>query len=234
MLAANTIVQSPGIDLLHDIDLRGVDRLTLLPGAHRLTRPWNLNASHLRIVGEGAVIDGGAPVTGWKQAAEITVQTTFSDAYLDEPSAAHLRTRGHPTTLWEAPLPAGFNASDLGGRLQMWRGDTRLVLARSPTLKYVHATDSNITFKGSDIRDDYHDFGSVHLVLYESWTASMHLLSRVDDGAHVAYLASHYNAQWANQAAGSRYYVQNALELCDAAGEFHICILGRRPRAPSS
>ena len=84
----------------------------------------------------------------------------------------------------------------------------RLTLARSPTLKYVHATDANITFNGSDILPSYHDFGAVHLVLYESWTASMHLLTRVDAANHVAFLASHYNSQWANQAAGSRFYVQ--------------------------
>ena len=85
---------------------------------------------------------------------------------------------------WKAPIPAGFNSSSIGGRMQMWRGDTRLTLARSPTLTYVHANSTFITFKGTDIASTYHDFANVHLVLYESWTASMHMLSHVDAANH--------------------------------------------------
>ena len=44
----------------------------------------------------------------------------------------------------------------------------------------------------------------------------------VDASAHVAYLASEYNAKWANQAAGSRFYIQNAIELLDSAGEYYV------------
>ena len=123
---------------------------------------------------------------------------------------------------WKAPIPAGFNSSSIGGRMQMWRGDTRLTLARSPTLTYVHANSTFITFKGTDIASTYHDFANVHLVLYESWTASMHMLSHVDAANHKAYLASTYDSQWANQAAGARYYVENALEHLDQDDEYYV------------
>eukprot|EP01050_Picozoa_sp_SAG11_P012177 SAG11_NODE_1338_length_5170_cov_4.262473_2_plen_748_part_00 len=173
--------------------------IVLAPGTHRLTKPLTLTAGDgpLSFAGEGnASIDGGILVSGWKKSA----------------------TAGR----WHAPIPDGFNASGIGSRMQMWRGDTRLTLARSPTLTYVHAGNTNITFKGSDIKPTYHDMESVFLVLYESWTASMHMLGHVDAASHTAFLASNYNSQWANSAAGSRYYVQNAIEELDSEGEFYI------------
>ena len=37
-----------------------------------------------------------------------------------------------------------------------------------------------------------------------------------------AYLASIYDSQWANQAAGARYYVENALEHLDQDDEYYV------------
>ena len=84
----------------------------------------------------------------------------------------------------------------------------------------MHAEATNVTFSNDDIRADLYDFHSVHLVMYESWTASFHRLASVNASTHTAQLASHYNAQWANQAAGSRYYVENCREHLDAPNEF--------------
>ena len=63
---------------------------------------------------------------------------------------------------------------------------------------------------------------SVLLLLWESWTASFHSLTRVDAVSRVAYLATHFNDQWANSASGSRYAVCNALEELDQDNEFYI------------
>jgi hypothetical protein len=112
--------------------------------------------------------------------------------------------------------------------MQLWRGDERLTLARSPMRNYVHATKSNITYKQQDILPTYHDFEHVHLVMYESWTATFHRLSAVNASVNLAYLASAYNAQWANQAAGCRFYVENAREELDAEGEFYVDVLERK------
>ena len=51
---------------------------------------------------------------------------------------------------WKAPIPAGYNSSGHGARMQMWRGAKRLTCARSPTLQYVHANATFITFKGAE------------------------------------------------------------------------------------
>lgn len=214
-VGAMVVNVSPGTDELHHVlDSRRSQvlqgeaggateplEIALLPGTHRITRPLRITNEHgaLRFVGsaEGSTISGGVPVTGWKK---------------DDSSPGR----------WKAPIPSGCNSSSIGARMQMWRGDTRLTLARSPTLKYTHANSTFIVFKNSDIAATYHDFENVHLVLYESWTASMHTMSHVDASAHKAYLSSTYNAQWANTASGSRYYVENALELLDEENEFYV------------
>ena len=214
-VASSVVHVRPGTDELHRVldDRRSQAlalpltaaleplELRLGSGTHRLTRALEVTPEHgpLRFVGSrnGSTISGGVPVTGW---------------------VADSSTPGH----WKAPIPAGFNSTGIGARMQMWRGDKRLTLARSPTLKYTHANMTFITFKGSDIAATYHDFANVHLVLYESWTASMHTMSHVDATTHKAYLASVYQNKWANSASGSRYYVENALELLDTEGEYYV------------
>ena len=197
------LVVAPGVDSLHAaLAQRRLTNsratLRLQRGVHRLTRPLLLDArdADTAFLGApGAVISGGIPVVGWTQVKP---------------------------NLWEAPVPASLNLSDIGQRMQLFRGDERLTLARSDGLKYVHAEATNVTFANDDIRADFYDFHSVHLVMYESWTASFHRLASVDASTHTAQLASHYNAQWANQAAGSRYYVENCREYLDAPNEFYI------------
>jgi hypothetical protein len=222
--AAVVIDVPPGLDTLHDLNLTRRDTVfRLLPGVHRLSRPWNIAAAaaNISVVGEAATISGGVPVNHWTMVPDQDQSAiVYSQPYMDAETS--LQSVTGKTVLWQAALPQRFNAQELGNRIQAWRGATRLILARSPTLTYIHATPDNITFKGTDIRANYEDFDSVHLVLFESWTASLHLLKKVDARRRIAFLASKYNAKWANQAAGSRYYVQNAIELLDAAGEFYI------------
>jgi hypothetical protein len=212
---ATVVDVEPGLDVLHEVldahsssSSNKMDttagrrelRLRLASGTHRLSHPLRITPEHGKVsfIGVGnASISGGVPVVGWTK----------------DPAKPGR---------WKAPTPAGFNTSGIGTRMQLWRGDTRLVLARSPVLTYVHANSTFITFKGTDIAQTYHDFAHVYLVLYESWTASMHMMSRVDTTTHRAYLASTYNAKWANSASGARYYIENALEHLDANDEFYV------------
>eukprot|EP00937_MAST-01D_sp_MAST-1D-sp2_P001583 g1583.t1 len=220
------IIVQPGTDALHAVlpQLRALPRplhadvtVRLAPGTHRLTRPFCVDAAaagddvhRVRFVGENATISGGVPVEGWVKAAPLAGVSTPAGS-----------------VIWRAALPAGFGASTpIGQRMQMWRGEQRLTLARSPTRHYVHASTQNVTFNGSDVRASYHDEGSVHLLLYESWTASYHTLARVDAARRVAYLATPFNDKWANSASGSRFYVGNAREELDEDGEFYVDLVG--------
>jgi len=205
---SHVLTVAPGTDTLHAaLEQRRLHTgepftLRLQAGVHRLTRPLLLDGrdNHTTFIGEaGSIVSGGIPVTGWQKSGDK----------------------------WEAAVPSSINLI-IGQRMQLWRGEERLTLARSAGLTYEHAEATNITFRPGDLRPDFHDFGAVQLVLYESWTASFHQLTSVDSATHTAQLATKYNAQWANQAAGSRYYVQNALEHLDTAGEFYVDALNGR------
>eukprot|EP00928_Gymnodinium_smaydae_P026074 TRINITY_DN20578_c0_g1_i1.p1 TRINITY_DN20578_c0_g1~~TRINITY_DN20578_c0_g1_i1.p1 ORF type:complete len:727 (-),score=94.53 TRINITY_DN20578_c0_g1_i1:85-2265(-) len=172
-----------------------------LSGTYYLNGPLILDdrAAGFHFVGSDATISGGAAVSGW-----VPVPTSGN------------------ISLWKASLPPTFNASDFGATLQMWRGETRLTVAQTPTLKYSRARKNDVTFKGTDIKATYRNFGDVALTLYESWTASYHLLKHVDAANHVAHLASPFNSKWANGASGSRFSVFNAFEELDSVNEFYV------------
>ena len=46
---------------------------------------------------------------------------------------------------------------DIGTRLQLWRGSTRLTCARSAVLRYDHATATNFVYHDRDVRPAYHE-----------------------------------------------------------------------------
>ena len=185
----------------HDVEL-------ILHGVHHLgNRPLELPgriAHRLTIRGDdadGGGVSGGVPVTGpWTAAAD---------------------SNGN-VTLYTAPLPAGVHAPDVGCA-QAWQGGARLVRARSPTYQYAAAgaDGTYLVYKQGQVAPTYHDFSRVHFVLYESWTASLHRLAAVHPENNTAYFQTRYNPQWAGQAAGMRYYVENAREELDEAGEFY-------------
>ena len=58
--------------------------------------------------------------------------------------------------------------------------------------------------------------------MYESWTASLHQIATIDSSKNSLTFQTPFNAQWANQAAGRRFYVMNGKELLDSVGEFYI------------
>ena len=241
--ASPDFVIEPGLDVLPTVlpKLRALPRplardivVQLKAGTHRLTAPLVIDAA-------AGGDDGGHRVlfTGAAAAAATTASNAAGGAVvsggipvLGPWTALDRNVSGGRSVLWSAPLPDGFDPAPIGNRLQLWRADGsgggggggggRMTLAQSPQHRYVHAEATNITFNGSDIASTYYDFASVHLLLYESWTASYHTLASVNATTRVAQLATHYNAQWANSASGSRYHVGNAREELDADGEFYV------------
>ena len=172
----------------------------LLPGTHMLTETLNLGpldgGDGKHSIGFkpsdhtlGATISGGIQLGPWAQASSKTVSKT---------TIGTNKANSTSPQLWTASFPQAL-ATD-GSALQLWEGDTRLQLASSPTQKYTHANASFIVFaEHGDIRDDYHDFDHVQLLLYESWTASLHRMTSVNAANRTAFLAQHFNNKWANQ-----------------------------------
>ena len=183
--------------------------ILLLPGVHALKEPLHFgpldggDGTHTITFAPsdpiaGATISGAVELGPWTRSLPATIKRTG--------------LRGSPDIdLWTAHLPVELNTD--GSSLQLWRGKTRLKLAASPTLRYKHANSTFIVFNRSgDIRSDYHDFGRVLLLLYESWAASLHRMTKVDASNNTAYLANAYDTHWATHipgATGSRFQVSS-------------------------
>eukprot|EP00041_Stephanoeca_diplocostata_P021703 m.510180 g.510180 ORF g.510180 m.510180 type:complete len:748 (-) comp21889_c0_seq42:33-2276(-) len=187
-----------------DVELR------LAAGVHTVATPIMLHS--------GQKLDGSRQI---KVIADDAQKTSSISGGITIPSASWTSVPGK-SNLWTAPLPAGTDTSE-SSTLQAWRGDVRLTLARSKkTLKYVHATDDHLVFTPGDVLASYHSQENVHVVLYESWTASLHKIKSIDSANNTLFLATSFNAQWANSASGARYYVANAMELLDQEDEFYV------------
>jgi hypothetical protein len=188
---------------------KGAVRFQLDKGIHLLNDTLELNssASGFHFEGAGAIISGGITIDGpWTQVPRYNGKSSVR--------------------LWKAALPAGFSASDYGATLQLWSGQKRMILARSPTHRYSESSHYTITFRGDDMRH-YQNLADVFIVLYEAWTASAHRLKFVNEERHVAAWAHPWARfsmiqGWAKAAAAARYYVANAFEELDAVDEFYV------------
>ena len=208
----------------HNGTLPSPVEVLLEPETHFLTEPILIDASAAgekgghtvtfkpRNASAGSVISGGVeiPTSSW---------TKYSDWALTK-----------NTNVWRAPLPAGI--IDDGSLLQMWHGQGpitkappntwhRMKLAASPMLKYEHATPTYIKFKPGQVLANYSNLDRVHLVTYESWTASIHRIASINADNRTVHMNTTFDSQWANGASGSRFYVENAGEYLNGAGKEH-------------
>jgi sialate O-acetylesterase len=213
------------LKVAHNGALPSPVEVLLEPGTHFVTRPILIDASAAgeqsghtvtfkpRNASAGSVISGGVeiPTSSW---------TKVSDWALSKNG-----------NVWRAPLPAGIVED--GSFLQMWHGQGpitkapentwhRMKLATSPMLQYEHATPSYIKFKPGQVLSNYSNLDKVHLVTYESWTASIHRIASINASNRTVFLSTTFDSQWANGASGSRFYVENAGEYLSGAGTFWI------------
>ena len=58
------------------------------------------------------------------------------------------------------------------------------------------------------------------MVLYESWTASVHPVAAYNSSTMIVNLTTAFNTEWLEGASGSRGFFINMLEALDSEGEF--------------
>ena len=66
-----------------------------------------------------------------------------------------LSTKCTTTTLWKAMLPSNMNLS-ISSRLQAWRGETRLQVAKSPLYQYNNVTSKSLNYANGQILSKYY------------------------------------------------------------------------------
>ena len=189
--------------------------IMLDPGIHRVQNTIMLNSSHTKKVEEKIYV----------QSSEKNARTIISGGVkINSTWEKVLSSKYTTTTLWKATLPSNMNLS-ISSRLQAWRGETRLQVAKSPLYQYNNVTSKSLNYANGQILSKYYDQNNVLLVMYESWTASLHRIANIDPLNSSLSFQTAFNSQWANQASGRRYYVMNAKELLDEVGEFYIDVL---------
>lgn len=93
---------------------------------------------------------------------------------------------------WAATLPANTTYFR-----QLWANGRRQMMARMPTSAYVTATQNSIVFKAGQIPAVPSNLDDVHVVLYESWTASLHQIANIDMAArNITFKTLYNNEVW--------------------------------------
>ncbi|EDQ92674.1 uncharacterized protein MONBRDRAFT_5417 [Monosiga brevicollis MX1] len=153
-------------------------RIDIPAGRHVLQTPIEINqtcsAASLSLVGEaGAIVDGGIALGAWSP----------------QPNQPGIFT---------ASVPPSYP----GQALQLWIGDERIPLARSPTMIWEQ----------------------IAMVVYESWTASVHQIAHIDASNNNISVINPIPSRWlsggTSGASGQRYYVQNAREYVVAGSGY--------------
>ncbi|EGD81927.1 hypothetical protein PTSG_11897 [Salpingoeca rosetta] len=141
-----------------------------------------------------AQLTSAVEITGWKKVGNTTL--------------------GH---IWEAPLPAGVDFFH-----QLWINGRRQHVARQPTRAYEKATPNSVIFKPGQLTAVPHNLDDAYVVLYESWTASLHQIASIDMDTRNITLKTTYNNKWSGSAAGSRYYLASIVEALPTPGYFYV------------
>jgi hypothetical protein len=64
--------------------------------------------------------------------------------------------------------------------------------------------------------DTYYDLERAHIVLYESWTAALHKIEKIED--NTLTLVQTWDPRWSGSASGARMYIENVIEALDTEG----------------
>lgn len=142
--------------------------------------------------GAHPIISGGRVIKGWKKG-----EGNLWTAEVSEPVFHQLFIDGRRTTRARTPN-YGFFRID----------------GASPQDK-----PAKLHFRGNDIKKEWAERGDVEVVALMAWSDLRMPIVSVDPGAHIATLAS--DPQPSNKEVDARYYIENAPDALDIAGEWY-------------
>ena len=167
--------------------------------------------TYAAIAKEKPVISGGRTIGGWRKGEGKLWQTTVSDVKEGRWYFHQLFVNGQRRTRARTPnvgflytegILAPFNRS------KWWNND---IMAKR-----------GFVFRDGDIRR-WRNFNDALIVIYHSWTTSMHLITELDETQRIVRLAPisrwpiGYWWEW-----NTRYHVENVPEALDAPGEWYL------------
>jgi len=165
--------------------------------------------------GEKPVVSGGRPVTGWKRSpeggpgggrfiAEIPDvregRRYFTQIFVNGGRRPRARIPDDDFLRTDGPLPGIANPSQE---------------TRNPAAK------TGFRYAGEDIRS-WRNIEDAMVVVFHSWTTSMHAIDRIDSAAHTVTFAAPSGWPFGYWERKQRYYVENISEALDAPGEWYL------------
>ena len=166
-------------------------------GTYRLTETFTLGPADSHVIfaaypGEHPVISGGKLIDGWKKA------------------------RG---SVWSAPASGDFHQLFINGR--------RAQRARSPNYGFYRIDGPSsqdkpflLKFRNHEIHKSWETSHDVEVIALLAWAELRMPVMQVDETAHTATLAG--NPRPSNREVDARYWVENAPEALDMAGEWYL------------
>jgi parallel beta-helix repeat protein len=145
--------------------------------------------------GERVVISGGRLITGWTKAATGPA--------------------------WSAPVEPGASFR------QLFVGGRRAQRARTPNNGFFRVDGKSsqdkpirLHYRNTEIKKEWAARGDVEVIALFSWSDIRMPIRSVDEEAHIATLAG--DPRPSNQEADARYYIENAPDALDSAGEWYL------------
>ncbi len=142
--------------------------------------------------GEQVVLSGGRRITGWKKDGAV----------------------------WKADAPGPYFR-------QLFISGRRATRARTPNFGFFRIDGASpqdkplrLHYRGNDIKKAWAERGDVEVIAYFAWSDIRMPIVSVDEASHTATLGS--DPRPSNQEADARYYIENAPDALDSAGEWYL------------
>ena len=142
--------------------------------------------------GERPIISGGGPITGWQKGEK---------------------------NIWAANAPWYFRQLFVSGR--------RTQRARTPTNGFYRIDGPSsqdkpfrLKYRGADIKSSWAALGDVEIIALLAWADIRMPIVSVDEASRVAVLTT--DPRPSNKEADARYYIENAPDALDSAGEWYL------------
>ena len=159
--------------------------------------------------GEKPVFSGGRVITGWKRNAGAVWTAPIPAKLAGEWYFKQLFVNGQRRTRARTPNDGYL------------RTDGSLPGLKSPRDRKDPATKMGFRFKAGDLKR-WDRLEDVNLLVYHSWTASLNWIQSLDEPNRIVRFTAPANWPTGYWERNQRYYVENALELLDAPGEWYL------------
>lgn len=169
----------------------------------------------------------GTPASSWEFTPEDSGTTTAPISYVGTGDPGSVIVSGavpvrgwarneNNAHIWTASLPKGMEFT-----YTLFADGQRQTPARTGVLQYNATGDYYIQYKPGQLDERPRNPTDVRLVLYETWTASVHQISGFIIEQRIVNFTNKFDKEWA-AASGGRFYFENLLEALDSPGEFYI------------